>query len=165
MRTMVKTYGQMPLLLFREPHPPRAKTTVLTMFRMRFGSIKKRFTATSPLAKVTNPEIWMHILPHKVKFSISNSDCDFIGAQGSTDLVFPHISVVDHIPEKIVCIGNSELILTDIHALFYVNSSPAHSSLLVTWGMWDNSLIVRSLSHESAFITLHPHPLNWVSYF
>lgn len=52
MRAMVKTYGQMPLQLFREPHPPRSKSPVLTTFRMRIGFALRRFTTNSPLVKV-----------------------------------------------------------------------------------------------------------------
>ena len=52
MRAMVKTYGQMPLQLFREPHPTRSKSPVLTTFRMRIGFALRRFTTNSPLVKV-----------------------------------------------------------------------------------------------------------------
>ena len=152
----------MPLQLFREPHPPRSKSTVLTVFRMRIGSALRRLTTPSPLVRVNSPYFWMYMHLHKVKFNISGSDCDFIGAQGVPDMMFAHCSTVDQIPEKMVCVANGELIITAVRVLFFLNSSPAHSSLLVTWANWDNSLIVRSTAYDSPPIRLHSHPLNRV---
>ena len=78
--------------------------------------------------------------------------------------MYSHSSVVDKdkTPEKIVCIGSGELIVTGKKASFFQNSSPAHSSLLVTWDTWDNSLVVRSVASETTELRLHPHPLNRV---
>ena len=45
---------------------------------------------------------------------------------------------------------------------FFLASSQTHSSLLVTWGNWDNSVAVRSVGFESASVRLHHHPLNKV---
>lgn len=163
MRAMVKTYGQMPLLLFREPHPARSKNSVLTTFRMRIGIALKRFTTSSPLARVSNPHLWNSISIQKVRITISPADCDFIGCQGQPDMVFSHSSTVDRVPEKIACIGNGEILVTGLRSVFFQNTSPAHSSLLVLWGTWDNSLIVRSTSHDSASLRLHLHSLNRVT--
>ena len=164
MRTMVRTYGQMPLQLFREPHPARCKSAVLTTFRIRIGSALKRIITTSPLVKVTNPFFWMNVYQHRVKLSVSSSDCDFIGTQGSPELIHAHsATVLDRIPERIVCIGNGELIITQMRVSFFQNSAPAHSSLLITWGHWDNSLVVYSTATtETTIVRLHPHPLNRV---
>ena len=161
MKTMVRTYGQMPLQLFREPHPPRTKTTVLTMFRMRIGSALKRFTTSSPFAKLYNPYIWNAISIHRFRFAVPNNECDFIGSQGR-EILFADSTQVDRTPEKIVSFGNGEVVLTELQALFFQNTSPAHSSLLVTWAKWDNSLTVRSMLVEPAVVRLHPHPLNRV---
>ena len=93
---------------------------------------------------------------------MSGSECDFIGTPGTPDLVYCHEQSVDRVPEKIVVIGNAELIVTGIQSSYFQNSSPAHSSLLVRWGTWDNSLVVRSTANETTVIRLHSHPLNRV---
>ncbi len=163
MRTMVKTYGQMPAQLFNEPHPQRTNIApVLTTFRMRLGNVLKRLTSTSPLFKVTHPLFWSRVSIHRVKISTSSQDCDFIGATGSPDLLFAHSSRNDRIPESMVCIGSRELVVMGKEAHFVQNTSPAHSSLLMLWNNWDNSLIVLSTTQESQ-VHLHSHPSNKVS--
>ena len=159
---MVKTYGQMPLQLFREPHAPRTKNAVLTNFRMRLGNVLKRFTATSPLIKVTSSVFWSNMTLHRAKISSSSLDNDFIGVQGKPELVYSHVSLVDRTPEKLVYIGNGELIITEMKSLFFLSSSPSSSSLLVLWGTWDNSLIVKSTVNELTTLRLHSHPFNKV---
>lgn len=161
MRAMVKTYGQMPLQLFKEPHYPRTKTAVLTTFRMRLGNVLKRWTTTSPLMKVTTPYIWMSISVHRARFSTSSSDCDFIGAQGKPELLLSHVVQAERTPENMVFVASGELVLTDNNVLFYQNASLAHSSLLVQWGTWDNSLVVRSTTNDCV-VKLHSHLLNMV---
>lgn len=164
MRTMVKTYGQMPVLLFREPHTPKAKTApVLTMFRMRLGNALKRFTTTSPLFKITNPLFWSKVSLYRARISTSSHDCDFIGAHGTPEPIYAHGARHDRIPENLVCIGSRELFITGKKEHFVQNSSPAHSSLLMMWGNWDNSLIVQSTVHETV-IRLHSHPFNKVGW-
>ena len=162
MRAMVKTYGQMPLQLFRDPHPTRSKNSMLTSFRIRIGSALRWLSATPPLLKVTSPLFWMHISVLKARFALSGSECDFIGTPGSPDLLFSHEQSVDRVPEKIVVVGSGEVIVTGMQTSYFQSSSPAHSSLLVTWGTWDNSLVVRSTAGDATVIRLHPHPLNRV---
>lgn len=162
MKAMVKTYGQMPLQLFREPHPPRSKNSMLTSFRIRIGSALRWLSTSPPIRRVPNPYLWMHISLHKAKIPISSSECDFIGSPGSPDLMYSQNLAVERLPEKIVCIGSGELIITGLYTSYFPSSSPAHSSLLVTWGSWDNSLVVRSIASDTAAIRLHPHPLNRV---
>lgn len=164
MRTMVKTYGQMPLQLFREPHPQRTKGAVLTSFRMRLGTALKRFTSTSPFVRVSSQYFWMNISVHRVKTNISSSDCDFIGAQGLPDMLISHMSEVDNrSPERLIRISGGELIVIDQKVLFVHSSSPVSASLLVQWGTWDNSIIVRSTANETDVVRLLSHPLNRVS--
>ena len=112
--------------------------------------------------QVTSPYFWRHIFLHRVKLVTSSSDCDFLGNPNPPDLVPVHSAMIDRTPEKMVCIGNGELVLTELNASFFQNSSPAHSSLLLTWGTWDNSLTVRSTMQETTYIRLHSHPLNRV---
>ena len=111
---------------------------------------------------MTSPYFWRYIFLHRVKLGTSSSDCDFLGSPSPPDLLPVHSAMVDRTPEKMVCIGNGELVLTELNASFFQNSSPAHSSLLLTWGMWDNSLTVRSTTQETTYIRLHSHPLNRV---
>ena len=162
MKAMVKTYGQMPLQLFREPHAPRTKNTVLTNFRMRLGNVLKRFTTTSPMIKITSSAFLSNITLHRARIGGSSSDNDFIGAQVKPDLVFSYVSSVDRTPEKLVYIGNGELIVTEMRSLFFLSTSPSSSSLMVIWGTWDNSLIVRSTVNDSTTLRLHSHPFNKV---
>ena len=129
---------------------------------MRVGHALKRWTTTSPLMKVTSPYFWMNISVHKAKYSSSSSDCDFVGAQGKPEMLLSQVALVEQTPEKMVFIGNGELVLTDKHVLFHQSSSPAHSSLMIQWGTWDNSLIVRTTSNEAAVVKLHSHPSNMV---
>ena len=163
MKAMVKTYGQMPLQLFREAHAPRTKSTVLTNFRVRLGNVLKRFTTVSPLIRVTSSMFWSNITLHRAKMGGASSDNDFIGAQGKSEFVYSHVSSVDRTPEKLVYIGNGELIVTEMRSLFYLSTSLSSSSLLVLWGTWDNSLIVRSTVNESSALRLHSNPFNKVS--
>ena len=113
-------------------------------------------------SQVTSPYFWSHIFLHRVKLVTSSSDCDFLGNPSPPDLLPVHSAMVDRTPEKMVCIGNGELVLTELNASFFQNSSPAHSSLLLTWNTWDNSLTVRSTMQETTYIRLHSHPLNRV---
>lgn len=163
MRTMVKTYGQMPAQLFKEPHTQRTKTSpVLTSFRMRLGNVIKRLTATSQISKISNPFFWMHVSMHKVRVGTSSQDCDFIGGPGSPDLIYAYGARHNKIPENIICVGNRELFVTGKKAHFVQNTSPAHSSVLMVWSNWDNSLIVLATGHEGV-IRLHAQPFNDVS--
>ena len=162
MKAMVKTYGQMPLQLFREPHAPRTKSAVLTNFRVRLGNVLKRFTAVSPLIRVTSSMFWSNVTLHRAKMGGASSDNDFVGTQGKSELVYSHVSSVDRTPEKLVYIGNGELIVTEIRSLFFLSTSLSSSSLLVFWGTWDNSLIVRSTVNEASPLRLHSHPFNKV---
>lgn len=162
MKAMVKTYGQMPLQLFREPHAPRTKSAVLTNFRMRLGNVLRRFTITSPMIKVTSAMFWSNITLHRAKIGSSSLDNDFIGAQTKPEPVYSHLAMVDKTPEKMVYIGNGELIITEMRSLFFLSTSPSSSSLLVLWGTWDNSLIVRSAVNDTTSLRLHSHPFNKV---
>ena len=162
MRTMVKTYGQMPAQLFKEPHPQRTKTSpVLTTFRMRLGNALKRLTSTSSISKITNPLFWLHVSMHRVRIGTSVQDYDFIGEPGSPDLIYAYGAKHDKIPENIICVGSRELLVTGKKAHFVHNTSPAHCSILMLWNNWDNSLIVLSTGHEGG-IRLHSQPFNEV---
>lgn len=163
MRTMVKTYGQMPAQLFKEPHPPRTKTSpVLTTFRMRLGNVLKRLTTTSPLLKIISPLFWSKVSLHKIRISnTSSQEYDFIGAPGSPEPICAYGGKHDRIPENMVYHGNRELIVMETNSRYVQNTSPAHSSLLMVWDNWDNSLIVQSVTNETT-IRLHSHPFNKV---
>ena len=162
MRAMVKTYGQMPLQLFRDPHATRSKNSILTSFRIRIGSALRWLSTTPPLLKTSSPFFWMFISLIKVRIPLSGSECDFIGTPGTPDLLFAHEQSIERVPERIVVISNTELIVTGLQSSYFQSSSPTHSSLLVTWGTWDNSLVVRSTASETTVIRLHSHPLNRV---
>ena len=163
MRAMVKTYGQMPLQLFKDAHAPRSKNSILTSFRIRIGSALRWLSAVPPTQRTPSPHFWMHISPVKARIPLSGSECDFIGTPGSPDLLFSHEQGLERVPEKIVVVGGSELIVTGLQTSYFQSSSPAHASLLVVWGTWDNSLVVRSTACESSAVRLHSHPLNRVS--
>ena len=163
MRTMVKTYGQMPLQLFRDPHPPRSKNSILTSFRIRIGSALRWLSMTPPLLRTTSPFFWMYITFLKARIPLSSSDCDFIGTPGTPDLLFSHEQAVERLPEKIVVVGSAEVIVTGLQTSYFQSSSPTHTSLLVVWGTWDNSLVVRSTASDTPPVRLHSHPLNRVS--
>ena len=163
MKAMVKTYGQMPLQLFKDPHPPRSKNSILTSFRIRIGSALRWLSASPPVLRPTSPYFLMCISMLKVRTPLSGSECDFIGSPGSPDLLVSHEQTVDRVPEKIVVVGGSELVVTGLQSSYYQSSSPTHASLLVVWGTWDNLLVVRSTSCDAACLRLHSHPLNRVT--
>lgn len=166
MRAMVKTYGQMPQQLFREyNHPNRTKSAVLTSFRMRLGTVLKKLTSNSPNVKITNPYFWIYMAVHRAKTTFSLSDCDFIGAQGSPDMQLSHLAEVDcnRSPEKLVYMGGGELVVKGQKVLFIPSSSPSNSTLLIQWGVWDNSILVRTIANDGMVVRLPSHPFNKVN--
>ncbi len=167
MRAMVKTYGQMPQQLFRDYyHPNRTKSGVLTSFRMRLGTVLKKLTSNSPYVKITSQYFWMYLLVHRAKITFYSSDCDFIGAQGGTpDMQLSHLAMIecDKSPEKLVYIGGGELVVKGQQVLFIPSSSPSNSTLLIQWGVWDNSILVRTMASDGMVIRLPSHPFNKVT--
>jgi len=164
MKTMVKTYGQMPAQLLKEPHPQRAKTApVLTSFRMRIGNVLKRLTSISPISKIGHGLFWKHVSMFKAKVQMPSRDCDFIGAVGAPDLINAHNCRQDRLPDTIVCVGNREMLVMGKAANFVRNTSASYSSILMVWGNWDNSLIVLATGYEMA-LKLHAQPFNEVGH-
>ncbi|CAI8030834.1 Lysosomal-trafficking regulator [Geodia barretti] len=163
MRAMVKTYGQMPLQLFRDPHPPRSKNSILTSFRIRIGSALRWLSAAPPTQRTPSLYFWMHVSSVKARIPLSGSECDFIGTPGSPDLVFAHDQSLERVPERISVVGGGELIVTGLQTAYFPSSSPATAGVLVVWGTWDNSLVLRSTACESTAVRLHSHPLNKVT--
>ena len=162
MRTMVKTYGQMPAQLLKESHTQRAKTApVLTSFRMRIGNVLKRLTSISPISKIGHGLFWKHVSVHKAKVQLPSRDCDFIGAPGTPDLILAHESRHERTTENIVCVGNREVLVMGKEANFIRNTSASYSSILMVWGTWNNSLIVLATGYEVA-LKLHAQPFNEV---
>ena len=159
---MVKTYGQMPLQLFKEPHPARSKSTVRTTLLIRFGTMLKRLTSSlsGPL-KITNPQI-VHCI--KIIRPKVNIDCEFIGKGDSSILHRPiYTTSVSCSPERLVCLWNGEVAVTSLNASFFPSASQTYNSLLVTWGHWDNTLVVHLVGMEPTTIKLHHSSLNKVS--
>ena len=156
---MVKTYGQMPQQLFKDPHMSRKKTTVLTAFRIRIESALRRVTSlgqlNQPLWK-SNPYISHHLQQLK---SRSSGNSEFIGYAELPGHMAACKLPTHYCPERIVTVGNGELVITELNTCFSPSASMSHSGLLVTWGHWDNALVVRSLSAGvDASIRLY-HPL------
>lgn len=160
LKTMVKTYGQMPLQLFKDSHPPRSKTTVRTTLLIRFGfAIKKLTSSMSHQLKIVNPIIRYYMKVYRPKISGEN---EFIGKSQSPPHKKGSIIPTGCTPERIACIMSGEIAVTGFDAAFFPSSSQAHNSLLVTWGHWDNSLVVRSVGAEPSTLKLHHPPLNRV---
>lgn len=165
LKTMVKTYGQMPLQLFKESHPPRSKSTVRTTLLIRFGSIFKRLTSSSsaPL-KINNSIVSSNMKLIKPKVS---NNCVFIG---QPDPPFSHRPIVTTpvplSPERLTCLWNGEVAITDQDASFFPSPSSTYNSLLVSWGHWDNAVLIRSVTSEYGHtVKLSNSPLNRVSRF
>ena len=154
----------MPLQLFKEPHPHRSKTTVRTTLLIRFGSILKRLTSSSsaPL-KIHNSMISHSMKLIKPKVSL---DCIFIG---QPDPPFSHRPIVTTpvslSPERLTCLWNSEVAITDQDAAFFPSPSGTYNNLLISWGHWDNAILIRSvgINDHTTTIKLHNSPLNRVS--
>lgn len=165
-KAMVKTYGQMPLQLFREPHPPRDKASVLTLsaLKNRFIPVLKLLAGTSsPLTRTTAQHFLMNIDVHKTRPNHSLSECDYLGERHGPDLNCTYSANLDAVPQRIVYMGNGEVVVTKLKACFISSSSSSHASILVTWGFWDNSLLVYSAAHEHNTLRLHPHLMDTVN--
>lgn len=163
-KAMVKTYGQMPLQLFREPHPPRDKASVLTLLNLFIEPVLKRFAgATMPLIRATAQHFLMNIDVHRTRPFHSMSECDFLGEPHGPDLNHTYLSSLNSTPERIVYMGSGEVVVTKSKACFVPSSSPSYASILVTWGFWDNSLLVYSSAHEHDALRLHPHVMDTVN--
>ena len=165
MRAMVKTYGQMPLQLFKEPHQPRSKSTVLTAFRIRVGTALRRLTSSSSgLMRYGNPYVWLYVqlLRQKDPRSTCSCELEFIGNDNPPTPTLYNKLETRWTPERLLCISSGELLVMERETNFFLASSQTHSSLLVTWGNWDNSVAVRSVGFENGSIKLHHHPLNKV---
>ena len=159
MRTMVKTYGQMPQQLFKDPHLSRKKTTVLTAFRIRIESAFKRVTSLGQLnqpLRISNPYISRHLQQLK---SRSSGTTEFIGYAELPGHVAASKLPTRYSPERIVTLGNGELVITELNTCFFPSTSASHSSLLVTWGHWDNALVVRSILAGADIPVRLYHPL------
>lgn len=163
MKAMVKTYGQMPLQLFKDPHPPRSKNSILTSFRIRIGSALRWLSTVPPIQRTPSIYFWIHVSSVKARIPLSGSECDFIGMPGMPDLVFAHVQILERVPERIVMVGGAELIVTGLQTVYFPSTSPATAGLLVVWGTWDNSLVLRSTASDTTAIRLHSHPLNKVN--
>ena len=157
---MVKTYGQMPQQLFRDPHPLRSKSTVRTTLLIRFGTVIKRLTSFSsaPL-KVSNPYILNHMQTVRPKIY---TDSVFIGKPGYPVHRPGHTVNTTISPEKLACLWNGEVAVTELKACLFPSASQMYNNLLVTWGHWDNALVIRVVGMESSTIRLHHQPLNKV---
>ena len=152
LRAMVKTYGQMPRQLFKEPHPARNKMTVFTTFRIRIGSVLKRLTAETVFDKLDNPYIPLYITPCKLKLKMP-SQC-FIGDKGVRNLEVVAVESVERYPSSLLYLSDSEgLIVVGPNTGFFPVTSGPHSSLLVLWSLWDNAVEVKSFTGEE--IKLH----------
>ena len=160
-QTMVKTFGQMPQQLFNEPHLLRSKPTVRTTLLIRFGSAIKKLTSLSSNAKPTNIFVQQCLKLVKPKVSI---DCEFIGKVDPLIHKPVHTINVAVSPERIVPLVNGELAVTEYQMAFFPSSSQTHNSLLVTWGHWDNALVVRPAFIDAPPIRLHHPMLNKVLY-
>lgn len=151
----------MPLQLFKDPHPPRSKSTVRTTLLIRFGyAIKKLTSSMSNQLKIVNPVVryYMKILRPKI-----SGDLEFIGKNQTPFHKVANTISAGCSPERIACMISGEIAVTGLDAAFFPSSSQTHHSLLVTWGHWDNTLVVRSVGAEPiSTLKLHHPPLNRV---
>ena len=151
----MKTYGQMPRQLFKEPHPARNKMTVFTTFRIRIGTVLKRLTADSVFDKLENPYIPLYISSCKPK--LKQPSVYFIGHSGWKDLEVVFMEFVERYPSSLLYLSESEgLIIVGASTAFFPTASGPQSSLLLLWNLWDNSVDVKSFNGKS--VKLH-HPL------
>lgn len=157
---MVKTYGQMPRQLFKEPHPARNKMTVFTTFRIRIGTVLKRLTTDSVFDKLENPYIPLYVTSCKPKLK-QPSAC-FIGDSGWKNLEVVFMESVERYPSSLLYLSESEglIIVGASTALFPMATGP-QSSLLLIWNLWDNSVDVKSFSGKE--IKLHHSLIDKVS--
>ena len=149
---MVKTYGQMPRQLFKEPHPARNKMTVFTTFRIRIGTVLKRLTADSVFDKLENPYIPLYISSCKPK--LKQPSMYFIGDPGRRDLEVMFIEPVERYPSSLLYLSESEgLIVVGASTAFFPMATGPQSSLLLLWNLWDYSVDVKSFTGKE--IKLH----------
>ena len=152
LRAMVKSYGQMPRQLFKEPHPARNKMTVFTTFRIRIGTVLKRLTADSVFDKLENPYIPLYISPCKPR--LKQPSIYFIGDSGRKSLEVMFIEPAERYPSSLLYLSESEgLIIVGASTAFFPMATGPQSSLLLLWSLWDNSVDVKSFTGKE--IKLH----------
>ena len=141
----MKTYGQMPRQLFKEPHPARNKMTVFTTFRIRIGTVLKRLTTDSVFDKLENHYIPLYITSCKPRLK-QPSMC-FIGEAGRRNLEVMFIELVERYPSSLLYLSESEgIIIVGASTAFFPMATGPHSSLLLLWSLWDNSVDVKSFN-------------------
>lgn len=156
----MKTYGQMPQQLFKEPHPARNKMTVFTTFRIRISTVLKRLTADSVFDKLDNPYIPLYITPCKPRVK-QPSEC-FIGEAGRKNLEVMYIESVERYPSSLLYLSEGEgLIVVGASTAFFPMATGPQSSLLLLWSLWDNSVDVKSFTGKE--IKLHHSLIDKVS--
>ena len=160
LRAMVKTYGQMPRQLFKEPHPARNKMTVFTTFRIRIGTVLKRLTADSVFDKLENVYIPLYISSSKPR--LKQPSLYFIGDPGRKNLEVVFTESVERYPSSLLYLSESEgLIIVGTSTAFFPMATGPQLSLLLLWSLWDNSVDVKSFIGKE--IKLHHSLIDKVS--
>ena len=160
-KSEVQMYGQMPLQLFKDPHPARHRTTVLREFMLKIGSLLRKIQESESLFKnMTSILISRHMLVCRPR--LSQQGQDFIGSDEGAEPVCVYQEEVEFNHPNIFYLsgGEERVALLTPRAAFVQASSRTYQSVVVTWGNWDNA--VHILAFDGTVCKLYPPALDRV---
>jgi hypothetical protein len=158
-KSEVQMYGQMPLQLFKDPHPARHRTTVLREFMLKIGSLLRKIQESESLFKnMTSILISRHMLVCRPR--LSQQGQDFIGSDEGAEPVCVYQEEVEFNHPNIFYLsgGEERVALLTPRAAFIQASSRTYQSVVVTWGNWDNA--VHILAFDGTVCKLYPPALD-----
>ena len=148
-------YGQVPVQLFRDPHPARHHMTVLKGFKLKLGSLLRKIQEQErPFVHLHNDLVQRHLLICRPRQSQPGQD--FIGSSRKTDLVCVYHEDTDFDHTSLCYLGNGDekLALSKPYSMFFLaTSSSTHQNFVATWRNWDNA--VHILAFSGSIVKLH----------
>ena len=160
LRSEVKMYGQMPIQLFKDPHPARHHTTALREFMWRVGSLLRRMQDQSPFSNLGNPHVARVLMVWRLK--LSQNGQDFIGSQGGVEPVCVHTEETHYHHARMYYLGSGEerLAICCPKSAFIPAAAHTSQSMVVVWGSWDGAVHV--LPFSGGVTKLHTPALDQV---
>ena len=143
LKSEVKMYGQMPLQLFKDPHPARHRTTALREFIWRVGSLLRRMQEQeSPFSSLLNPHVSRMLAVWRSK--LSQGGQDFIGSPGGAEpmCVYTEESEFHHSCLYYLGSGEERLALCCPKSVFIPAAGHTSQSVVAKWGNWDGAVHV-----------------------
>lgn len=147
LKSEVRMYGQMPIQLFKDPHPARHRTTALREFIWRVGSLLRRMQEQeSPFSNLNNPHVARALVVYRLK--LSQGGQDFIGSQGGAEPMCVYTDETHYHHARLYYLGSGEerLALCCPKSAFIPAAAHTSQSMVATWGNWDAAVHVLAFS-------------------